>query len=63
MHHALPPRETQGALIPIYAFDGIASTKELRRYEFTRYVVAVRYTPEEAKQVGAAFRGAGPIFS
>ncbi len=62
-YYALPPRETQGALIPIYAFDGIASTKELRRYEFTRYVVAVRYTPEEAKQVGAAFRGAGPIFS
>lgn len=62
-YYALPPRETQGALIPVYAFDGIASTKELRRYEFTRYVVAVRYTPEEAKQVGAAFRGAGPIFS
>src|SRR4029453_4810931 len=48
-YYALPPRETQGALIPVYAFDGIASTKELRRYEFTRYVVAVRYTPEEAK--------------
>jgi hypothetical protein len=62
-YYALPPRESQGALIPVYAFDGTVSTKAFERYDFTRYVVAVRYTPEEAKQVGAAFRGAGPVFS
>jgi hypothetical protein len=62
-YYALPPRESQGALIPVYAFDGSVSTRAFERYDFTRYVVAVSYTPEEAKQVGAAFRGAGPVFS
>jgi len=47
----------------VYAFDGTLSTKEFERYDFTRYVVAVQYTPEDAKQVGAAFRGSGPLFS
>lgn len=62
-YYALPPRESQGALIPVYAFDGRLSTRDFERYDFTRYVVAVPYTPEDAKQVGAAFRGAGPVFS
>jgi hypothetical protein len=62
-YYALPPRESQGALIPVYAFDGTLSTKEFERYDFTRYVVAVQYTPEDAKQVGAAFRGSGPVFT
>ena len=62
-YYALPPRESQGALIPVYAFDGTLSTRAFERYDFTRYVVAAKYSPEDAKQVGAAFRGAGPIFS
>jgi hypothetical protein len=62
-YYALPPRESQGALIPVYAFDGTLSTRAFERYDFTRYVVAVSYTPEDAKQVGAAFRGAAPVFS
>jgi hypothetical protein len=62
-YYALPPRESQGALIPVYAFDGTVSTRALERYEFTRYVVAVRFTPEDVKQVGAAFRDAGAVFS
>ena len=62
-YYALPPRESQGALIPVYAFDGRLSTRAFERYDFTRYVVAVPYTPEDAKQVGAAFRGAAPVFS
>jgi hypothetical protein len=62
-YYALPPREAQGALVPVYAFDGTASTRAFERYDFTRYVVAVPYTPEEAKEVGAAFRGAPPVFS
>jgi hypothetical protein len=47
----------------VYAFDGRLSTRAFERYDFTRYVVAVPYTPEDAKQVGAAFRGAAPVFS
>ncbi len=62
-YYALPPRETQGALIPVYAFEGTVTTREFERYDFTRYVVAVPYTPDQAKEVGAAFRDAGPIFS
>lgn len=62
-YYALPPRESQGALIPVYAFDGTVSTPELERYDFVRYVVGVRFTPEDAKQVGAAFRSSGPVFS
>jgi hypothetical protein len=62
-YYALPPREAQGCLIPVYAFDGTISTPALERYDFVRYVVGVRFTPEDAKQVGAAFRGSGPLFS
>jgi len=62
-YYALPPRESQGALIPVYAFDGTVSTKALERNDFRRYVVAVQLTPEGAKQVAAAFRSAGPVFS
>src|SRR6266545_4444473 len=50
-YYALPPRESQGALIPVYAFDGTVSTRALERYDFRRYVVAVKLTPEDAKQV------------
>lgn len=56
-YYALPPREVQGYLIPVYAFDGTVSTQQFERYDFTKYVVAVRIEPEEAKRIGA-IRGA-----
>jgi hypothetical protein len=62
-YYALPPRESQGALIPVYAFEGTVSTRVLERYDFTRYVVAARLTPEDAKQVDPAFGGMGTVFS
>jgi len=62
-HYALPPRESQGCLIPVYAFDGTVSTAQLERYDFVRYVVGVRFTAEDAKQVGAVFRSSSPLFS
>ena len=48
-YYAFPPRENQGYLIPIYAFDGVVSTPHLERYEFTDYVVAVPFERDEVK--------------
>jgi hypothetical protein len=56
-YYALPPREVQGYLIPVYAFDGTVTTRQFERYDFTKHVVAVRVEPEEAKRIGA-IRGA-----
>lgn len=55
-YFALPPREAQGFLVPVYAFDGTVSTPYLKRYDFTKYVVAVQVTREELKRAGAIFR-------
>jgi hypothetical protein len=62
-YYALPPRESQGCLIPVYAFDGTVSTRQLRRYDFVRYVVAARFTPRDLKETGSVFRPFGPVFS
>ena len=55
---ALPPRELQGYLFPVYAFRGTVSTPELERYDHTRYVVAVDIQPEQIKRLRVAHRAA-----
>jgi hypothetical protein len=40
-YYALPPREMQGVIVPVFALSGTASTPALPRYDFTRYVPAV----------------------
>lgn len=62
-YYALPPRESQGVLIPVYAFEGTVSTRQLRRFDFVRYVVAARFKPGDVKQQGSVFRSSGPVFS
>lgn len=39
--YALPPREVQGLLVPVFAISGTVSTPALPRYDFMRYVPAV----------------------
>jgi len=41
-YYALPPREVQRISPPVFALDGTVSTPALERYDFTRYVPAVR---------------------
>lgn len=61
-YYALPPREVQGYLVPVYAFNGTVSTEAFERYDFTRYVVAVDLNNEEVKQARAVFRAPVAIF-
>lgn len=60
--YALPPREMQGYLIPVYRVRGMVSTKQVEKYEFTKHVVAVEFTPEMIKKAGAVATGGGPVF-
>ena len=55
-YYALPPREVQGFLLPVYAMKGTVSTPKLKAYEFRRYVIAVSIPAKEAKRMGAAHR-------
>lgn len=52
-YFALPPREPQGWLLPVFALRGSIATRHLERYDFVRYVVAVAFDPDEAKRLGA----------
>lgn len=47
---ALPPREKQGALFPVYEMIGRVSTPEIKNAFFRRYVVAMDYTTDELKK-------------
>lgn len=51
-YYALPPREIQNYLLPVYVFHGTVKTKALPSYEFTLYMVSVRYTENEIKDMG-----------
>ena len=51
-YYALPPREYQGMLIPVCAVSGTVSTRVLPRYDFLRYVVAVDFADNDAKELG-----------
>lgn len=62
-YYSLPPRESQGYLLPVYAFDGEVITPHLEEYKFTKYVVAVDIKPEEVKKVGAIFTMPSNILS
>lgn len=58
---ALPPRELQRYLLPVYAFRGTVSTQALERYDHTRYVIAVDISPSEVKRLRVAHHGARPV--
>jgi hypothetical protein len=50
-YYALPPAEFQRYYVPVYAIAATARTREFERYDFRRYVVGVRISSEEAKQL------------
>jgi hypothetical protein len=51
--YSLPPMEVQPCLIPVYRFKGFVSTEHLKRYDFTKYVIAVELTADLLKKTGA----------
>ena len=57
-YYALPPREMQACLFPVYQFKGSVSTEHLERYEFTKHVIAVRVTADHLKKIGGSITGA-----
>jgi len=62
-YYALTPREYQRALIPVYAFEGTASTPAMPRHDFVRYVVAVRFAADEVKRQGIISHAPVYVFS
>jgi hypothetical protein len=62
-YFALPPREYQRMLIPVYAFDGTISTRELERFDFVRYAVAVKFERDEVKREGIVQHEPAHLFS
>jgi hypothetical protein len=61
-YYAFPPRENQGYLVPIYAFDCVVSTPHLESYEFTDYVVAVPFERDEIKMRRVYEHGSSGVF-
>lgn len=55
--YALPPREVQACLIPVYRFKGYVATEHLERYDFVKYVIAVEVTADLLKKTGAGITG------
>jgi len=60
-YYALPPRELQRVLIPVYRIVGIVSTRTLPEYRFTRYQVAVAYSADEVKALGVVHGDPRPL--
>lgn len=61
-YYALPPRELQRYLFPVYALEGRVATRALPEYGFVRYVVAVDVRPAEVKRSGAIHRAPVAVF-
>ena len=51
-YFALPPGDFQRFYVPVYAIAATASTPELPRYDFRRYVIAVEMKPSQIKMAG-----------
>jgi hypothetical protein len=56
---ALPPRDMQGALFPVYEMRGSVSTRHIEKSPFRRYVVAIDYSAEDLKRYVVANRHFG----
>jgi len=61
-YFALPPREVQGLLIPVYRVRGLVVTKQLSEYRFVKHVVAIEHTDTEVKQRHAVASAPRSIF-
>jgi hypothetical protein len=57
-YYALPPRESQACLIPVYRFEGFVSTEHLERYDFAKHVTAVNVETDVLKKMGGTITAA-----
>ncbi len=48
--------------MPVYALRGTVSTPQLERYDFTRYVAAVKVSPRQTKRMGVATQVLAGVF-
>lgn len=51
-YYAMSPTDMQNYLVPVYQVKGVINTKALPQYEFTHYVVAVKYREDDVKSMG-----------
>jgi hypothetical protein len=51
---ALPPRDTQGVLFPVYEMRGSVATDAFKKTPFRQYVIALDYSNEDLKKFGVA---------
>jgi hypothetical protein len=56
---ALPPRDVQGVLFPVYEMRGSVSTRDIEKTPFRRYVVAVDFSADDLKKYAVANRHFG----
>ncbi|HEX8989618.1 MAG TPA: hypothetical protein VF816_16795 [Rhodocyclaceae bacterium] len=57
---AMPPRDVQRALFPVYEVRGRVATPQIEKSHFRRYIVAMDYSTDELKKYGITnrqFRG------
>jgi hypothetical protein len=51
---AMPPRDMQGVLFPVYEMRGSVTTRAFKKKPFRRYVVALDYSTDDLKKYGVA---------
>jgi regulatory protein YycI of two-component signal transduction system YycFG len=56
-YFAMPPTDVQNYLIPVYRIRGTISTKELPKYDFDHYIVAIKYDESDVKSMGISIKG------
>jgi hypothetical protein len=56
---AMPPRDVQGVLFPVYEMRGRVSTPKIERTPFRRYVVAIDYSADDLKKYRVVNRSFG----
>jgi hypothetical protein len=61
-YYALPPRESQDFLVPVYAFEGTITTDRLQGIRFVRYVQAVKDKDLKDLPEGSIFKRLPRVF-
>jgi regulatory protein YycI of two-component signal transduction system YycFG len=56
-YYAMSPTDVQNYLVPVYRVTGTISTETFPRYDFTHYIVAVKYTDDDVKAMGVSIKG------
>ena len=51
-YYAMSPADVQNFLVPVYRVTGVVNTEAHPTYNFTHYIVAVKYTEDDVKAMG-----------